>query len=99
MNRRMTLWHGTEDEAIALLRAFDRVCTQQRGGGERCVFGPRGERLHTCAAHRLLMDQRALDGLLWMRQMAPRLCAEEFHLTRVMPTRGSSATGAKREGW
>ena len=77
-------WHGTEDEAIALLRAFDRVCTQQRGGGECCTFGPRRERLQTCAAHRLLMDQRALDGLLWMRRMAPRLRAEEFDLSRVM---------------
>ena len=77
-------WHGTEDEAIALLRAFDRVCTQQRGGGEGCAFGPRRERLHTCATHRLLMDQRALDGLLWMRRIAPRLIAEEFDLSHVI---------------
>jgi hypothetical protein len=98
MNGQMTLWHGTEDEAIALLKAFDRVCTQQRGG-EHCAFGLRGERLHTCSAHRLLMDQRALDGLLWMRKMAPRLCAEEFHLTHAMHTRGSSMTGAQRGGW
>ena len=92
---RQIMWHGTEDEAIALLRAMDRVCTAQGGDGERCAFGPRGERLRTCATHRLLLDQRALDGLVWMRRAADRLRAEELGLSHVLHTRPSSAPGAQ----
>jgi len=72
------VWHGTEEEATALLQAFDRACSEKQGEGERCAFGSGGERLRTCAAHRLLLDQRALDGLLWMRRIAPRLRSEEL---------------------
>jgi hypothetical protein len=76
--RVQVVWHGTEEEATALLRAFDRACTENRDEDECCTFGSRGERVRTCAAHRTLLDQRALDGLLWMRRIARRLRAEEL---------------------
>ena len=94
---RQTIWHGTEDEAIALLRAMDRTCTVRWGEGERCAVGPHGERLRACASHRLLLDQRALDGLLWMRRSAERLRAEEFGLSQVQ-TGLSSAPSAQVGG-
>jgi hypothetical protein len=40
-----------------------------------------GRTVATCAGHHMLArDQRAVDGLLFMRRMAPRLLAEEFSL-------------------
>jgi hypothetical protein len=75
--KRHVIWHGTQDESTALLRAIERLCTGEGGEGDRCSFGMLGQRLNTCAAHGMLRDQRALDGLLWMRRIAPRLIEEE----------------------
>jgi hypothetical protein len=76
MNRHV-IWHGTQQESAALLRAIERLCTGEGGEGDRCSFGMLGQRLSTCAAHSMLRDQRALNGLIWMRRMAPRLMREE----------------------
>jgi len=65
------LWHGTQQDALELANAIGRNCT--------CEFGIMGVRLSTCSAHRMLVeDQRALDGLLFVRSMAERLLREEF---------------------
>ena len=74
---RHTIWHGTQDEFLTLLQAMRHLCAERDSEGERCAFGPRGQRLRTCAAHGMLLEQRALDGLLWMRRMAARLIREE----------------------
>jgi hypothetical protein len=71
MARRIT-WNGTTDEALALLAALSAHC------GCRIE---QGRTLAACPSHTMLAnDQRAVDGLLFMRRMAPRLLAEEFDL-------------------
>ena len=65
------VWHGSQQESFDLINAIARNCT--------CEFGMMGVRLSTCPAHLMLMeDQRALDGLLFVRHMAERLRDEEF---------------------
>lgn len=72
------VWHGSQQESFDLINAIARNCT--------CEFGMMGVRLSTCPAHLMLMeDQRALDGLLFMRHMVDRLQAEEFE--RPLPKR------------
>jgi hypothetical protein len=72
MARQIT-WNGTTDEALALLHALRAHC--------ECRMD-RGRTLAPCASHAMLArDQRAVDGLLFMRRMAARLLAEEFGLT------------------
>ena len=67
------LWHGTQTEALELLQALSRNCS--------CVITAEGVRLSTCAPHEMLSsDQRAVDGLLFARRIAPRLRSEEFDL-------------------
>jgi hypothetical protein len=70
-------WHGTQQESFALVNSVARNCT--------CEFGLMGVRLTTCGPHRMLMeDQRALDGLLFVRRMAERLRREEFSTARTV---------------
>jgi hypothetical protein len=69
MARRIT-WNGTTDEALALLHALRAHC--------ECDVDE-GRTVAPCASHYMLArDQRAVDGLLFMRRMAARLLAEEF---------------------
>ena len=70
--RRTAVWHGTAAEADELLRAVRQHCTCE---------SEQGRMVRTCAAHSMLArDQRAVDGLLFMRRMVERLLAEEFDL-------------------
>ena len=70
-----TFWNGTPDEALALLQAVRAHCACRVEGGRTVA---------ACASHAMLAsDQRAVDGLLFMRRMAPRLLAEEFEMTGV----------------
>ena len=65
-------WHGTTDEALQLLHCLQVHC--------ECAVED-GKTISTCASHAMLVDdQRALDGLLFMRRMAERLLAEEFQV-------------------
>jgi hypothetical protein len=65
-------WNGTTDEALVLLHAL-------RQHGDCRV--EHGRTVAPCAGHAMLArDQRAVDGLLFMRRMAARLLAEEFAL-------------------
>ena len=69
MARRIT-WNGTADEALALLHALREHCDCRIEGGRT---------VGACGGHAMLAsDQRAIDGLLFMRRMAARLLAEEF---------------------
>ncbi len=76
MARRIT-WNGTTDEALALLAALSQHCD--------CRI-EQGRILTVCASHTMLAnDQRAVDGLLFMRRMAERLLAEEFDAAITAP--------------
>jgi hypothetical protein len=68
-------WNGTSDEALALLHTLRRNC--------QCRVA-RGRTVAACAPHTMLAhDQRAVDGLLFMRRMAARLLIEEFGAGRL----------------
>ncbi len=63
-------WNGTADEALALLHALRAHCECRVDAGRTVA---------PCAAHTMIaFDQRAIDGLVFMRRIAPRLLAEEF---------------------
>jgi hypothetical protein len=67
---RLAVWKGTADEALALLQAVKAHCGCETS---------RVRTLAPCTTHTMLAsDQRALDGLVFMRRMAPRLVREEF---------------------
>jgi hypothetical protein len=66
-------WNGTTDEALALLQALREHCDCRVDHGR--ILAP-------CSGHTMLArDQRAIDGLLFMRRMAARLLVEEFAFT------------------
>ena len=71
MARRIS-WNGTTDEALALLHALRAHC--------ECHVDE-GRTVAPCAGHTMLArDQRAIDGLLFMRHMAAHLLAQEFEV-------------------
>jgi len=72
-----TVWHGTVAEAYELREIL----------GRNCACGLDESKPHArCAAHAmLLLDQRALDGLLFVRHIVAQLVGEEFN--GVAPTR------------
>jgi hypothetical protein len=71
MAHHTTSWNGTTDEALALLQALAAHCTCQMRAGRTIA---------SCPGHLMLThDQRAIDGLVFMRRMAARLLTEEFH--------------------
>ena len=79
MERHIT-WNGTPDEALALLHALRTHCECRMESG-RIVA--------SCASHSMLArDQRAVDGLLFMRRMAAQLLVEEF----AVPVRSTEAS-------
>ncbi len=66
------VWHGPDEEMQTLVRAIERNCDCPEVRAQSAARGP-------CGGHRMLaFDQRALDGLLFVSQMAGRLRAEEF---------------------
>ena len=69
---RHIIWRGTAHESVDLLASIDRHCG--------CTFDYRGARRGICSAHRMLVDdQRALDGLLFVRRaLADRLRRQEW---------------------
>ena len=70
MMSRHIAWHGTADEAVALLHALSHNCA--------CKIVD-GRTIAPCSGHRMLaLDQRAIDGLVFVRRIAERLLAEEF---------------------
>jgi hypothetical protein len=73
-----TVWHGTVEEAYELREILSR----------NCVCGVDGANPDArCAAHvMLLLDQRALDGLLFVRHILVQLNGEEFNPVAPTPT-------------
>lgn len=66
----MATWHGTQVEGQQLITAVGHNCG--------CTFGVMGIRSTRCGAHEMVADdQRALDGLLFIRHIVARLRAEE----------------------
>lgn len=69
--QQLARWHGTHSESKEFLRALARHCA--------CASSPTdGGRLRICDAHRLLSNQRALDGFVFARRITGRLFAEEW---------------------
>jgi hypothetical protein len=65
------VWHGSRVESEMLARAISTHCN--------CEFNGSGLRTSTCGPHEMLIqDQRALDGLLFGRNIRERLLDEEF---------------------
>jgi len=65
------VWYGTQLESELLVRAIANNCA--------CELGLGGVRRTTCAAHRMLTDdQRALNGLLFVRSIGEQLQREEW---------------------
>lgn len=75
MARHIITWNGTTEEALALLQALQAHCECRTCAGRTVA---------PCAVHAMLAhDQRAIDGLLFMRRTAARLLAEEFDLSAL----------------
>lgn len=56
---------------MALVTAIANNCA--------CTYGVMGARTETCPPHKMLTDdQRALDGLLFMRRAVVKLTEQEF---------------------
>jgi hypothetical protein len=87
VTRPAPVWHGSERALIELTRSITHHCT--------CPPRPAGPAI--CGAHRLLLDQRALDGLLFARRLLPRLRAEErgWMALRGRADRGAGGTAAQ----
>ena len=67
-------WHGTRQEASALLQAISSHCS--------CESASRDTRPRRCPPHLMLVeDQRAVNGLLFARRILGRLLLEEWDLT------------------
>jgi hypothetical protein len=64
----VTLWKGTETEMLQLAYVLMQHCG--------CEPAPLAA--GSCPAHRMLTDQRVLDGLLFGRYMAKQFIEEEF---------------------
>ena len=67
---RLAVFHGDAETAYALMVAVEHNCTCERDD----VGKVRGD----CGAHRVLLDQRFSDGVLFGRFLLQRLRAEEF---------------------
>lgn len=67
---RTVTWRGTLCERLDLLVALGHHC--------RCRLDSRSRLVEPCAGHTMLVhDQRALNGLVWIRQLASQLLDEE----------------------
>lgn len=63
-------FHGTESEATRLLEAIASTCE---------CYVEEGKVKRVCQAHRMIYtDQRALDGLVFVRRFGARFVAQEF---------------------
>jgi hypothetical protein len=79
------VWYGTQLESETLVRAIANNCT--------CEFNASGARRSTCAPHQMLTnDQRALNGLLFVRKIREQLLREEWRQGRTKASRGGGPT-------
>jgi hypothetical protein len=63
------VWNGTLSEQLDLMAAVQHNCG--------CSFDGTATSLSACSSYILLREQRALDGMLWIRHLVARLRAEE----------------------
>ena len=74
------VWNGTLSEQLELIAAVQHNCG--------CSFDGTSTSLNACSSHTMLREQRALDGMLWIRHLLARLRAEEgigdFRVTRCV---------------
>ena len=63
------VWNGTLSEQLDLIAAVQHNCG--------CSFDGTTSSLSACSSHTMFREQRALDGLLWIRHLVTRLRAEE----------------------
>jgi hypothetical protein len=70
------IFHGTYEETRELLEATERACMPP----DPCVKDHSGKVIHVCAAHRALLDQRFLNGVLFMRHDYDRWMRGEWHV-------------------
>jgi hypothetical protein len=68
------VFKGTEAETLELLAATENSCAAP----DKCAKDLQGRLVKMCAAHRALMDQRFLDGILWTRRNLAVRQHEEF---------------------
>lgn len=67
-------WNGTRQEGSELLHAISAHCS--------CDAASKGVQAGRCPPHRMLVeDQRAINGLLFVRHIVSRLLLEEWDLT------------------
>jgi hypothetical protein len=64
------VWKGTRQESLELIAILRQACSCPKPGAAAA----------DCASHRMLFDQRVVDGLLFARRIAERLILEEFGL-------------------
>jgi hypothetical protein len=76
------VFHGSYSDTVDLLAAVDNSCADP----EKCTKDLRGRVSHVCAAHRALLDQRFLDGLLYIRHNKARFQAGEWDACLPYPT-------------
>lgn len=67
------VWHGTEHEINELVQATNRVCECTKDEAS-------GKVTKRCEAHKALLDQRFLDGVLANRKRRADLLASEFRV-------------------
>ena len=68
------VFHGSEQETRELLAATENSCADP----EPCRKDPKGKVVQVCAAHRALLEQRFLDGILWTRHGLAERRREEW---------------------
>jgi hypothetical protein len=70
----LTIWHGDTAGALALQVAVEHNCTCEVDANGRTRPGK-------CSAHRAMLDQRFVDGILFGRYLTEQLLREEFLLS------------------
>jgi hypothetical protein len=69
----LAIFRGTERETMELLAATEHSCVPP----DQCQKDTHGRVVKVCAAHRALLDQRFLDGVLYVRRNLKRFTDEE----------------------
>ena len=71
----MPIFQGTEKETLDLLAATEHSCVDP----DRCLKNAQGAVVQMCAAHRALLNQSFLDGVLKWRRRRQYLLDGENH--------------------
>jgi len=69
----LAIFKGNEQETRELLLAIEHSCLPP----EPCQKDAHGRTVKMCSAHRAMLDQRYLDGVLYVRRNLRRFLDEE----------------------